>query len=118
MRKRSISHLADTIFWFVIYALPLLCYLLYFRSGSSSDFVTFMSTNLGFVFSDSNPIFTAIQQLFGADGILPFFTSAGDGLSYMVTWFVCSFIVHLAVDFVLFIPRLAHKWLCKSTQGD
>ncbi len=116
MRKRTIAHIADTLFWYLLYALPLLMYLINAVRHDTVPFVTFMTDNLGFMFSATNPFLTALNEIFGSAGILPLFTS--DAALYLACWFISMLIVHLLVDFVVFIPRLAHKWLNKATQGD
>lgn len=116
MRKRTISTLADTLFWYILYALPVLAYLVTLIHFPAVPIATYFTDNLGFVFSDTNPIFTALSQLFGSDGLLPFF--ANDSFITIVTWFCTVFVVHLAVDVVLFIPRFCHKLINKATQGD
>lgn len=114
MRKRSILNLADTLFWYLIYLLPVLMYLLNCINHDVTAFESFMTTTLGFVFAADNVIYTALVALLGVDGILPLFTSAAPIM--MVAWFASMVLLHLMVDFILFIPRLAHKWLGKFTQ--
>lgn len=116
MRKRSVSHVADTVFWYLLYLLPVVMYLFNALRHDTTDFVTFMTSTLGFAFTASNPVLTALSDIFGTGGLLPLFSS--DGAIYIATWFCSMLIVHLLVDFVLFIPRLCHKWLSKATQGD
>ena len=113
MRKRTVNFLADTIFWYLIYFLPVVAWLLFLIAEPSStttpiDFATFMSS-IGFGFVNDNIIITSLSGLFGSGGVLPIFSSNTPLLIF--TWFICAIIVHLAVDFLVFIPRLAHKWL-------
>lgn len=116
MRKRSISHIADTVFWYILYLLPVFMYLINALRHDTIDFKSFITSTLGFAFEASNPIFMALYDLFSSSGVLPLFSS--DGAIYLATWFCSMLLVHLLVDFVLFIPRLCHKWLSKATQGD
>lgn len=111
---------ADTFFWYLLYLFPVLAYLVYyFAEGyTSATFAGFMSQNLGFVFDSSNIIFVTIQDLFGSSGVLPLWSTDSTGITLIVTWFVTVFVVHLAVDFILFIPRLCHKFMDKCYQGD
>lgn len=120
MRKRSISYFADTWFWYVLYALPVLCYLFFYLAHGADcvPFATFMSDNLGFVFDSQNIVFTTIQDLFGSAGVLPLFSSDSTALSLIVTWFVTVFLVHLAIDFILFIPWFAHRFLGECYMGE
>lgn len=120
MRKRTINTIADTIFWYVIYFLPVLVYLFYLIlapvSGASLAPFTSYFDAVGLGFVADNVVISTLKEIFGIGGILPLFST---DLPFIIfAWFVCTFIVHLAVDFLLFIPRIAHKWLNKFTQGD
>ena len=121
MRKRTINHLADTIFWYLIYFLPVICYLLYMLVEPGTGVSTVLSfgdffESIGIGFVSDNIVITSLQSIFGSTGILPLFST--DTPFIIFSWFICTFICHLAVDFLLFIPRLAHKWMNKFTQGD
>lgn len=120
MRKRTISNLADTIFWYLVYLLPVIGYLLYLiaEPSSGTSLVSFESffTNIGLGLVSDNVVVSTLKDIFGTGGVLPLFTT--DTPFIIFGWFVCTFITHLAVDFLLFIPRLAHKWMNKFTQGD
>ncbi len=108
MRKKSIKCLFDNFMWYLVYTLPLLLLLIYwFKTGDVSLSNAMTSAGLG-IFSE-NPIYTCLTGLFGADGTMPLFTSP-DLLVYC-SYFVSTFVVHLAVDFVLFIPRICHNWM-------
>ena len=122
MRKKTVKFVADTIFWYVLYFLPVISYLLFMfihPSGTGGieplSFMTFLS-DTGFTIITDNVIYQALFDIFGTGGMLPFFDSPV--IFTCLTWFVAVFIAHLFVDFVLFIPRLAHKWLNAFTQGD
>lgn len=120
MRKRTIGTLADTIFWYLIYFLPVLVYLLYVLAQPSTGtaIVSFSDcfSDIGLGFVSDNIVVTSLKSIFGTDGVLALFST--DAPFIIFGWFICTFIVHLAVDFLLFIPRLAHKWLNKFSQGD
>ncbi len=119
MRKRTILNLADQIFWLLIALLPLVLYCVQFFAyelTSSSDsltaFLPFMES-LGL--SETSIVYTSLVDLFGANGILPLFAQGSNAVVLFLSYFVTVQIVHLAVDFILFIPRLSHKWLEKLT---
>lgn len=120
MRKRTINNLADTIFWYLIYMLPVVGYLLYLiaEPSSGTTLVSFSSffTNVGIGFVSDNIVVNTLKDIFGVGGVLSLF--ATDTPFIIFGWFVCTYITHLAVDFLLFIPRLAHKWMNSFTQGD
>lgn len=109
MRKKSISHFFDTVFWYILYALPLL--LLLISSIRSSTVVTLSEcmTNFGLSVTSSNIVYTTLSDLFGASGVLPLFAST-DVLLF-ATYFINVMILHVIVDVLLFIIRLCHKWL-------
>ena len=114
MRKKTLNELFDNLFWYGVYLLPILCML--FVTFNTGTFTSLSSalTGCGLGILTNNPIFDTITQIFGSSGILPFFQNA-DILIY-VSYFVSVFILHLLVDFILFIPRLCHKWM-KSLYG-
>lgn len=108
MRKKTISKLFDDFMWYLIYLLPIFVMLIFtFKTGQISLSQSLVNCGLG-VLTD-NPILSNLSQIFGVGGVLPFFESS-DILIYL-SYFISVFVVHLAVDFVLFIPRLCHKWL-------
>lgn len=108
MRKKTLKCLFDNILWYMVYMLPLLLLLIHwFKTGDVSLINAMSSSGLG-IFAD-NPIYTSLLSIFGEDGILPLFASA-DVVAYC-SYFVSTFIIHLFVDFLLFVPRLAHKWM-------
>lgn len=122
MRKKTIKCVADTALWYVLYFLPVIAYGLFLfihPSGEGSvnpiSFETFLN-DVGFTLVLNNPIYTVLSELFGVNGILPFFNSNAPFI--IVGWYVGMVLFHLAVDFVLFIPKLAQKWLCKLYGGD
>lgn len=120
MRKRTVNHLADTIFWYLIYFLPVIFYIVYLiaepsSGGSIVNFINYFE-QVGFGIVTDNVIITTLRDIFGSGGTFPLFNT---DLPYIIfTWFVGTYIIHLAVDFLLFIPRLAHKWLKEFTQGE
>ena len=118
MRKRTITFVADTVFWYLIYFLPIIAYLFMFLSGAMQQVLPFDTffNSLGFNFFTDNVIFTSLSSLFGQNGALPIF--ATDTPILIFTWFISTFLIHLAVDTLLFIPRLAHKWLDSFTKKD
>ena len=108
MRKRTITKLFDTGMWYILYMLPILLMLLYwFKTGSISLVNTMSDAGLGIV--TNNPIYDSLNSIFGVGGTFPLFANA-DVICYM-TYFISVFIIHLAVDFLLFIPRLCHRWM-------
>ncbi len=122
MRKRTMSNFFDYLFWFIVAVLPLLVFLFQFLSyrlsSSSESLPSLLSFMQSFGISDSSVIYTALSQLFGFGGILPFFSESNNTVLLYLSYFVTVEIVHLAVDFLLFVPRLCHKWLEVFTQNN
>lgn len=122
MRKRTIANIVDSAFWFLVAILPLALYLitcLSYKLQSSTDtltaFLPFMK-NLGLM--DSGLIYKSLSDLFGTGGILPLFSAENNAILVFLSYFVSVEIVHLAVDFLLFIPRLGHKYMNTFTQNE
>lgn len=113
MRKKTIKYGLDELMWYIVYLLPLIAYGVYSIHHDPGSFGSFMST---FGILVNNPVAVALQDLFGTEGILPLFDNSGFLLYF--AYFVQTFIIHLAVDFLLFIPRYAHKWLAVLTCND
>lgn len=116
MRKRTISFVADKILWSLLYFLPIVIYLVCcYRTGLAVPLSTmFESVGLGII--TDNVIFTSLSSIFGVGGLFPLFSSPD--ILIFFTWFIGVYIAHLFVDFLLFIPRLAHKWLRYFYKGD
>lgn len=122
MRKRTIANIVDSAFWLLVAILPLVLYLitcLSYKLQSSTDtltaFLPFMK-NLGLL--DSGIIYNSLSDLFGSGGILPLFSAENNAVLVFLSYFVSVEIVHLAVDFLLFIPRLGHKYMNTFTQNE
>ena len=168
MRKRNVTHVADTIFWWIIYTLPVI-----FVIGVTIAYIVACGNITGFdwsgtidwypedlhagattsgngvfsgyfifdawydaIFDGSTVAFHAAEMFFDAifhiydTPIYEAFTSVWDMIlpdsaghfSYFIcgsmTWFISAHIIHIFVDFIVFIPRLCHKWMGKATQED
>lgn len=114
MRKRTIKCLVDEIFWSLIYILPLIAMaLVTYRTGAFVGVSESMSA-IGFNIVENNFVFTCLNNIFGANGIVPLLSS--DILSFL-SYFVCAWLIHLAVDFLLWLPRWFHS-LMKGEKFD
>lgn len=122
MRKRTISNLVDSFFWLLVAILPIVLYLItcfsYKLTNATDSVVAFLPfmKSLGLV--DSGLIYNSLFDLFGTGGILPLFSAENNAILVFLSYFVSVEIVHLAVDFLLFIPRLAHKYMNTFTQNE
>ena len=105
MRKRNFAFCLDKVFWYIIYALPILILLISAWGGIALDFGEVLDT-IGI--NQSNVIYVTLVELFGDSGILPLFSSTSPMFLFL-TYFVVAMIIHLAVDTLLFIPRFAHS---------
>lgn len=117
MRKRNFKYALDNIFWYILYILPVLCYIITIASRRGTEVVALpvYFENFG-VPMVSDVVNSALSAVFGADGVLPLygFSTALPALS----WFVSLMIVHLAIDVLLFIPRFAHKYMDKFSKEE
>lgn len=111
MRKRNCDHFFDILFWYIIYALPFLAWLFALIGQYQIDFPAFLVAS---DFAEVNFVYTCLKSVFGNAGELILFS---DNLLFMFSWFINCVIIHIMVDVLLFIPRLAHNWLEKFTSG-
>ena len=122
MRKRTIANLVDSFFWLLVAILPIVLYLItcfsYKLTNATDSVVAFLPfmKSLGLV--DSGLIYKSLSDLFGTAGILPLFSAENNAILVFLSYFVSVEIVHLAVDFLLFIPRLGHKYMNTFTQNE
>ena len=138
MRKRTVTHITKNIFWYIIYLLPLLFFIVQIFSCYSNEgfFPWFMEVDgdssnvdllvdyfnefmMGFVVHN-NPISNVFMDIFSFGGLLPIFNNGatGDGLILYFSYFVGVYLIHLCVDFLLFIPKLCHKWMNSFTSTE
>lgn len=115
MRKRTIKKLADTIFWYGLYFLPIIILILMSIHNPITSISSVIDT-LGLNILSDSIIYTTLADIVGTGGILPLFASTD--LLVFFTYYISVFILHLLVDIVIFIPKIAHKWLNTFTQGD
>lgn len=113
MRKRNITCLFDNIFWYLIYSLPLWVYLISFAVPSVSRVLPDILSTFG-LGSSGSITYTTLADIFGAAGVLPLFDNSLT--IQLFSWFINCMIIHIAVDFLLFIPRLCHKFMAFLTQ--
>lgn len=114
MRKRNFAYFVDKLFWVLIAVLPIAILLLsWFRLGSTE--LTLASVLADFGVSQNNIIYTTLSSLLGSSGsIFEMFTNSGILLYF--TYFVGIELLHLFVDFLLFLPRWCQKFLHKGDE--
>lgn len=116
MREKKINHILDVVFWQFVYLLPLFAYLFYlmpFNDGSVgvTSFSQFIN-DIGFGFiAGNNPIYTALESLFGSVDFLEAFNS--NGVLLFASYYGNVTLIHLVIDFLLFIPHICMQWMDK-----
>ena len=116
MREKTQKNLFDNIMWYILYLLPVIMWaIVSYRTGTMASLSSAMSS-FGLDILGTNQVYVVLSDIFATTGILPLFV-ANDLIMYF-TYFISVFIVHLFVDFILFIPRIAHKWLNKLYGGN
>lgn len=135
MRKKTIRNVADTVFWYSLYMLPLIIvFVSMFQILGNEVYLTEYfaisgnETDLIFnVFAYScEPLREWFSSIGMFDRIMDFYIdiglASGTSLYWFVIWyvfyFVIVYIIHVCIDFLLFIPRLAHKWMNAFTRED
>lgn len=135
MRKRTVKNIAETIFWYTLYMLPLIVFFielialwqneaLWTSWGSSAtsnlnSYTVNVFYQIMREFCSNNIIATAFQNIFSEGSSMAFLGSqTGWAVTFYLSYFVLMYVVHLMVDFVLFIPKLAHKFMNSFTRGD
>lgn len=120
--KNRFSYKLDKLFWFFIQIFPLLCFAVYCIAGTRGSevvvpsFASFL-IKLGFDYQKGNIFYTVLAQLFGSLGVFPLFVDSG-GIILYLTYVLTMEVLHICFDVIIFIPRLAHKWISKGVQDD
>lgn len=118
------SYKLDKIFWFIISFFPLFSWLLYLFSFSSYTaspltFYAWIEQNFGFLGQVSNSvIYFTLYQIFSITSVSSLFPALSTSLIAFFTYLITVEIVHVIYDVMVFIPRLAHKWISKAVQDD
>lgn len=130
------SHKLETLFWWILRILPLIVFIVYCFGASRSEglwsfvvddggdmmaarYVSFenvLSETLSFYPSDFFvDLFLAV---FGADGVFPMTRFSYFSIFSYLSYCVCIEILRLMYHVVVFIPRLASKWISAAVQDD
>lgn len=118
------SYKLDKIFWFVVSFFPLFSWLVYLFSFSSYTaspltFYAWLEQNFAFMGQVSNSIiYSTLYQIFSITSVASLFPALSTSLLAFFTYLITVEIVHVIYDVIVFIPRLAHKWISKAVQDD
>lgn len=108
MRKKTINNLFDNILWFVIYLLPIILLCINYLKGNFVDLTSFFNDTFGLL---DNVVSKSFIDIFGVNGVMPLFNNTW--IFSLFGYYVSVYCCHLVVDFLLFIPRIAHHLLDK-----
>lgn len=118
------SYKLDKIFWFIISFIPLFSWLVYLFSFSSYTaspltFLAWLDQYFGFLGQISQSvIYSTLYQIFSITSVSSLFPSLPVSLMAFFTYLITVEIIHVIYDVIVFIPRLAHKWISKAVQDD
>lgn len=118
MRKKTIKYGIDKILWLFLMLLPLLLFAIqahHFGIESMTILDVFQSS-LGFDLTDGI-IVDAVNAFIGPNGYVPLIDSINI-IPYYIQWLCIVVIVQLVYDFLMFIPKIAHKYMHKFTQDE
>lgn len=124
--KNRFSYKLDKVFWFIVELLPLITYMIFcvVQIGTRKDtswisFYDFLGDYLGLFFAEGNPFMSVLDAIFGSgSSIFPIFRQTAGGVLFYFVYVVNVEVVHICFDVIVFIPRLAHKWISKAVQDD
>lgn len=106
--KNRIGYKLDKLFWFIVSILPIIFYFaINYRNPAATGFFEYVSAFSPFSYIEN--IFNDITRL-AFDTTFPL-------VSYL-SYCVGVEIFHVFFDVIVFIPRLAHKWVGKAVQDD
>lgn len=121
MNNTRFSFKIDKFFWFFLGSFPLFGYCLYLFSINGTvaevSFASFLTNFMQVSVYGSNPIHQVFVSIFGPSGLFPLF-SASSGFMSFFSYVASVEVIHVCFDVVVFIPRLAHKWISKAVQDD
>lgn len=119
MRKRNIPFLIDSIFWLIMWLMPVLFYLFNYLAYditaagvSVASFSEFIVNNFGI--SINSEIYTTLLTIFTDNNYLGVIDStiSNSLILYTIYLFFVE-LIHIFVDVILFVPRFAHNFIAK-----
>lgn len=113
MRTKTLEHNLDRIFWFIVLLLPLVAYLIINRW----QLITFGELLQQYNILTTNVVYDVLSNIFGSTGELPFFdTSSTNSVLIYMSYMVTIELLHIVVDVILFLPRIAVTLLDKASE--
>lgn len=116
MRKRSINNFFESLLWYSVYLLPIVMFFVLTVVMKKPFAFSEIFELIGLNIASESVVYTALVGVCGFDGVFPMFVSS-DILIYF-TYLIYIFVIRLLVEFIIFIPKLSHKWLLRFTGGD
>lgn len=122
MRTRKMSNTRfayklDKFFWLFLALFPYIAYLFYIGKNPGVTFYDFFNTVLGVGGYGPNIVYQTLDKIFGpSSSVFRIFNNTS--ALYFFVWLVNVELVHIFYDVIVFIPRLAHKWISKAVQDD
>lgn len=117
--KKRFSYKLDKLFWFLVVSAPLIGWLFScFHDSSISNFSYFMQNYFSVIVDGKNPIASVFYSLFGDVSTIFPLVGADQGILRFLIYASTMEVLHVCFDVLVFIPRLAHKWISKAVQDD
>lgn len=122
MRKRTIKYISDKLLWLIAMLMPLIYCLvvnLHFTEANDPIYLSdiFVESAYGFGMLQNNMILEVINGMFGSAGVMPLWSN-DSYIPYFITYLCTIVLVQLVFDIIMFIPKLAHKYLHAWTQDE
>lgn len=117
--KNRFGYKLDKLFWFLVVSAPLIGWLFScFHDSSISNFSSFMQQYFSVIVDGQNPIASVFYRLFGDVSTIFPLVGADQGILRFLIYASTMEVLHVCFDVIVFIPRLAHKWISKAVQDD
>lgn len=117
--KNRFSYKLDKLFWFLVVSAPLIGWLFScFRNSSILNFSSFMQNYFSVIVDGNNPIASVFYRLFGDKSTIFPLVGADQGILRFLIYASTMEVLHVLFDIIVFIPRLAHKYISKAVQDD
>lgn len=114
MKNSKIGFIFDKIIWTTIILLPIVLYIILLKNNPSGyNFEDiFTSSILNYFGVRGNSFYSTIESIFSEIGVCA--VTDLYGILYYITYIISVEIMHLMVNVMLYIPRIAMKWLRKG----